>query len=235
MRGEVVVLLDQPREPVGAQVLPRHPQLERAEPPRALERELVPVQRLVLRLPHPVVLGLAVERVAQVLLALHEQRADVVGLEEPLVRIDRDGVGPRQPGHAVGVAGRQAHGTPVRGVHVEPQAFPLGHVGELVHRVDRARVRRARRRARCRTACGPPRDPRRWPRPRCPRGAGTCRPTAGRAASPPGSPACPRRARSRSAPDRTRRCARPPAARRAVARRAPGSSRGGRRARRSAP
>ena len=35
-------------EPVGAQVLPAHPQLQRAEPARALDRVLVPVQRLVL-------------------------------------------------------------------------------------------------------------------------------------------------------------------------------------------
>ena len=91
------------REALGAEVLPREPELQRAEPARALDRVLEPVERRVLRPRVPVVLGHPVERLLQVLAAPHEQRADVVGLEEPLVRIDRDAVGALEVRHAAGV------------------------------------------------------------------------------------------------------------------------------------
>ena len=47
--GQVDVVLHQTAEALGAQVLPAHPELQRPEPARALDRVLVPVQRRVLR------------------------------------------------------------------------------------------------------------------------------------------------------------------------------------------
>ena len=44
VRREVVVGLDEPAEAVGAEVLPGHPELERAPAARALEAELVEVE-----------------------------------------------------------------------------------------------------------------------------------------------------------------------------------------------
>ncbi len=71
-----------------------------------------------------------------------QQAADVVRLEEPLVRVERDRIGAIEVGHARGVAGRQSGGTSVRGVDVEPQVLGRGHVGQLADDVDRAGVGR---------------------------------------------------------------------------------------------
>ena len=69
-----------------------------------------------------------------------EQPADVVGLEEPLVRIDGDRVGPLQPRDPPGVTWREPRRPAVRRVDVEPQPFALRDVGELVDGVDRTGV-----------------------------------------------------------------------------------------------
>ena len=132
MVGQVVVLFDEPPESVGAEMLPRHPQLERPEPPRALQRELVPVQRLILRLPHPVVLGLAMERVRAIPLALHQERTTSYGWKNHLCGSIVTESARSEAGHAVGVArARDRTAAAVRRVHVEPELLPLGHVGEL--------------------------------------------------------------------------------------------------------
>ena len=92
--GDVVVALDEPAEAAGAEVLPGRPQLERAEAAGPLEAELVEVQlagvasgrrrgrRRVAgvagadrRLAAAVVLGRAIERLAQVPPVADEQRA----------------------------------------------------------------------------------------------------------------------------------------------------------------
>ena len=123
-------------------MLPAHPELQRAEPARALDRVLVPIERLVLRTVRCVVLGRPMERVEEVLAATHDERADVVGLEEPLVRIDRDRVGELEAGHALRVARRQPRGAAVGGVHVEPQPSASRESRERRDVVDRAGVRR---------------------------------------------------------------------------------------------
>ena len=101
-------------------------------------------QRLVLGSGRPVVLGRLVERAQQVLAPAHDQRADVVGLEEPLVRVDRDAVGALQSGNAVRVALAQARGAAVGGIDVQPHGLALGDVGQAHGVVDRAGVRGAR-------------------------------------------------------------------------------------------
>ena len=127
------------------------------------------------------------------------------------MRVDGDGVGPLEARHAVRVARGETGRAPVRGVDVEPQTS----------RARRPRRGPARRRPspcssspprrRWRAASGRRRDPRGRRPPRGPAAAGTVRRTGGRAACRAGTPACRARARSRSAPGRSRRRARLPA------------------------
>ncbi len=94
------------------------------------------------------------ERAQEILSPFHEQSPDVVRLEEPLVRIDRERVGAFQGGELVRLARRHPGGRAVRRVHVEPQPFAFGEVREAGYVVDRAGVRRAGDRAdreRCET------------------------------------------------------------------------------------
>ena len=90
-----------------------------------------------------VVLGLVRERALEEAPVADEQPADVERLEEPLVRIDRQGVGAFERGHA----SREPLGEPgsagIGGVDVQPEALALGEVGKVGDRVDRAGVRRA--------------------------------------------------------------------------------------------
>src|SRR5207342_2946926 len=102
--GEVVVRLDQPAETLGPEVFPGHPELECAPAAGPLEAELVEVELIGMRvvfvvvvcraagpLAAAVVLGRpAAEDLAEVRPVAYQQATDVVGLEEPLVRVDRD-------------------------------------------------------------------------------------------------------------------------------------------------
>src|SRR6476620_12108428 len=111
VRRQVVVVLDERGQSARAQVLPAHPKLQGAEAARALDRVLVPIQWLVLGTARGVVLGRPVERFPEILSPADDERADVVGLAEPLVWIDRHGVRQLQTGHAGGVARREPRGT----------------------------------------------------------------------------------------------------------------------------
>src|SRR5262249_3324969 len=84
-------------------------------------------------------LGRAVERLAQVAAVPDEQRAHVVRLEEPLVRVDRHAVRELEARHPPRVARRQARGPAVRGVDMEPQALPCRQRRQLRHQAARAR------------------------------------------------------------------------------------------------
>ena len=151
-------------------------------------RVLVPMQRFVLGPVRTVVLGRPVERRQQVLAPAHDQGPDVVGLEEPLVRVDRDAVGPLQPRHPVRVALGQARGPSVGGVDVEPQRLALGDRSARPGRRRPSRCWWSRRRRRSRAASAPPRGPRRWRRPPARRATGTARPTATTRSVPSGKP-----------------------------------------------
>ena len=83
------------------------------------------------------------EGTQEILAALHEQPTDVVGLEEPLVGIDRERVGSLEGGQLVRLPRGQPGGCAVRRVDMEPQALALGEVGERGDIVDRSRVRGA--------------------------------------------------------------------------------------------
>ena len=127
-------------KPVRPEVLPAHPELEGAPAPRALEGQLVPVERILLVVRRAVVLGPPVERLLQVGPAPDQEPADVVGLEEPLVGVDRDRVGPGEVGDARPVAAREERRAAVGRVDVEPEPVACGHVGQLPGGVDASRV-----------------------------------------------------------------------------------------------
>ncbi len=151
-RGVVVVCLDQPGEPVAAEMLPGHPELEGAPPSGALEAELVEVElagvvvvgvdrrglaaAVVLRRP-------AAEDLPEVLAAADQQPADVVRLEEPLVRVHGDRIGALQVRDPPRVTGGQPRRAAVGRVDVEPQVLGRGDVGQLPGGVDRPGVGRA--------------------------------------------------------------------------------------------
>jgi hypothetical protein len=73
----------------------------------------------------------------------HEQTAEPVRQEHPLVRIERDRIGAFDPHEARATALGQLEEPSVRGVDVQPQPMPFRDIGDVVQRVDRAGVRRA--------------------------------------------------------------------------------------------
>ena len=73
----------------------------------------------------------------------HEQAAALVRLVEPLVRVERDRVGEREPAERVAAALGQHGEAAVGRVDVEPDAALAAERGELVERIDRAGARRA--------------------------------------------------------------------------------------------
>ena len=157
VRGEVVVGLDQPAEAGGAEVAPREPQLERPPSPGALEPEFPEVQADIVGIGRrvrigggrrchrpvagPVVLGSTLTKhgLETGPVADHEP-TDVVGLEEPLVRIDRDRIRSVEVRDSAGVAGRQERAGAVGRIDVEPQPLVSCQVGELADGVDRSGV-----------------------------------------------------------------------------------------------
>ena len=196
-------------KPVRPEVLPAHPELEGAPAPRALEGQLVPVERILLVVRGAVVLGPPVERLLQVGPAPDQEPADVVGLEEPLVGVDRDRVGPGEVGDARPVAAGEERRAAVGRVDVEPEPVACGHVGQLPGGVDASRVGASGDAADGKWSAGPPRGrPRPGPPPRR-RAAGSARRTARRPGCRAGSPGSRAPWRSRSGPGRTRRRASP--------------------------
>jgi hypothetical protein len=121
----------------------RQPQLQRARPARELHRAVAEVDLAGERVAQ--VGALERERALEQRRLAHQQAADLVGLEQPLVRVEHQRVGALQPGQ------QRAGGRPQRGrravgaVHVQPQVLLGADVGQRVERVDRARARGAGR------------------------------------------------------------------------------------------
>jgi hypothetical protein len=137
-RGEVPGQLDLPLDQFGvaarAEMFKRHPDLERVEAARA---ELAVAEEVVLHVGAAAllaeVLGRDVEGVAQDAPApAHEQRAAGEGHEEPLVRVDGDGVGALDAAQAPAVLLREGEPAAVGRVHVEPEFELAREVGQLV-------------------------------------------------------------------------------------------------------
>ena len=82
------------------------------------------------------------ERAVQVLAPADEDDAAGLRQVQPLVRVERHGVGPLEPGEERPGRRRRRRGDAVRAVDVEPDAALLADVGESVDRVDGARQRR---------------------------------------------------------------------------------------------
>src|SRR5579862_542936 len=72
----------------------------------------------------------------EVLAPTHHQRADVVRLEEPFVRVDGDRVAELETPDTVGVARREPGRAAVRGIDMEPQSLLFADVRESWDVVD---------------------------------------------------------------------------------------------------
>ena len=90
------------------------------------------------------VVGADLERVPQRSPVAHEQAAALVGLVQPLVRVERDRVGERDTGERGPPTLGQDREAAVRGVDVEPDPALPAERRELFERIDRTRARRAR-------------------------------------------------------------------------------------------
>ena len=131
--------LQRTAEPLGTVSTERRPELEGAEGPGVLQR---PVDRILRGVDH--VRRVVGEGATQCIGITHEKDPARLGDIEPLVRVDRRGVGEldarKEVARALGRGGGQAVGA----VDVEPHAALLTDGGDLRERIDRARERRAR-------------------------------------------------------------------------------------------
>ena len=85
-------------------------------------------------------------RPAQRRAVAHEQGSGAVWQEQALVRIEREGIGPRKPGHEIPKLRAHVEERAVGTVHVVPDPFAGAQVGDRIQRIDRARIRGAGRR-----------------------------------------------------------------------------------------
>ena len=141
--GEVERVVDRAAKRGQPERLDRQPDLERAAHAAELKTAVREVDLFVGGDVAQVVGG-DLEGEAQTVGVAHEQRATFERLEEPLVRIERHGVGALHPRERrappVGQDGEAAVG----GVDVQPQAVLGAQVRQVVERVDGAGVRGAR-------------------------------------------------------------------------------------------
>ena len=183
--------------PARPEVLPREPELQRTPPARPLQAEPVEVEAATVRVrlsrgiaAATVVLGPVRERALEQAPVAEEQarRRRAPGRTTCAGSIVRESAR-SSAGTRAASRSRQPRRPAVGGVDMEPSAFGLGKVGEILDRVDRPGVRRAGRARRSRTGCGRRRGRPRWPpRPARP-GAGSGRRPGCSRARRPGSPA----------------------------------------------
>ena len=135
------VPLDRGPDGIRAVRAEREPQLERAEGARVLERDVDHV--VVGTLVRNVVL-LVRQSAVEVRVAANEH--DATGLREiqPLVGVERHGVGALETREQMSGGGCRGSRQPVGPVHVEPDTARLADVGQRVDPVDGAGERRSR-------------------------------------------------------------------------------------------
>ena len=122
-----------------------HPHLQRAEGATQLEAAIPEVRVLPTPLRVLQVFGTDRERLFQRPHVLHHQAAGLEGLEEPLVGVHRDGVGPLDTGEERGAlprTGWRIHRRPPS--TMQPDLLGLTEVRQLFDGIDGPRVRRAR-------------------------------------------------------------------------------------------
>ena len=144
---------DRGLERVEAEDAQRQPELERARAAGELRAALAELDDAAAGVAQ--VGAVERERVLEQAGLADEHGADLVGLEEPLVRVEHERVGALDAGEEVRL--REAGGRAVGAVDVEPQALAVGEVGEVVERVDGAGARRAGGADDARTGSGRPR------------------------------------------------------------------------------
>ena len=128
------------RKASDAEVLEREPELERPGGARELdaaigEVDVPPADERVLE-----VVRHDVKRRFEPRALAHEDAAGLVRLVEPLVRVERRRVGALEAAEGRAASFGQHREPAVRSVDVEPDPVRAADVGELVERIDRARV-----------------------------------------------------------------------------------------------
>ena len=137
-RGQPAVALDQVGDAVAAELAQRGPHRERAGAAGGLRR---PVGAVALGgAGHGEVGAGEGERARQRRRVAHDRERAVVGHVEPLVGVERPGVGQLDAGGQVRAAGRGGGPEPERAVDVEPGAVLAADGGDLRERVEGARV-----------------------------------------------------------------------------------------------
>ena len=123
----------------GASDLPQpEPDLERAEAARVLRAALDEVDHIVAV---EVVVGRVIgERPREIVGAAHQRAAGLERRVEPLVRIDRHGVGQRERAQALRRVRRLGREPPVRAVDVKPETPGAADGRQFGQRIDRARA-----------------------------------------------------------------------------------------------
>jgi len=127
-------------EGVDAVMLQAHPELQRAEGARQFEPAVAEVDLGVEPVDIVHVGGNDAEDVDQPVLLAHQQAAEVEGLEEPLVRIERERIAQLEPGQRGAALRAEDRGSAEGGVGVEPEAVPAAERRERAEIVHRARA-----------------------------------------------------------------------------------------------
>ncbi len=117
----------------------REPHLQGAEAARVLRAVVHVVRGALIEMVVRRVVG---ERGAQGLRVAHQRASGFERRVEPLVRIDRHGIGQAQPAQVVGSIGQRCREAAVGAIHVKPRAVLPAHRRDVGQRVDGARADR---------------------------------------------------------------------------------------------
>ena len=139
--ASAIVVRDRGLEGVEAEDAQREPQLQRAGAAGELRAALAQLDHAGVAVAQ--VGAVERERVLQQARVADQHGADLVGLEEPLVRVQHEAVGALDAGQQVLAARREAGGRAVGAVDVEPQALALRRASaRSCERIDAAGARR---------------------------------------------------------------------------------------------
>src|SRR3954465_5345798 len=112
----------------------RQPQLQRARPARELHRAVAEVDLAAHHIAQ--VVALQRERPLEQPGLPPEQAADLIGLKEPLVRVEHERIGALEAGEQRPGGRPERRGRAVGAVHVQPEVLLGAQVGQRVQRVD---------------------------------------------------------------------------------------------------
>ena len=144
MQGHVERAVDRGAERIDAEVLEREPDLQSPGRAAELNPAVGEVDVTALDRGVPQIVGHDLECLAEAGALTHEEASGLVGLVKPLVRVERDRVGRLDPAEPLPATLGEHREAAVRGVDMEPDATLRADGGNLLQRIDRARIGRTR-------------------------------------------------------------------------------------------